>query len=354
MKKILKITLGILLFLLIGLYFGIVCVLPQIINSKITTNKIQLLILDKTGIKTNITGLNLKISPKLTVALNIKGIEAKNNNVSVVDIKNILLQYEILQKRLTFIGADNIYVDGNTLKQFKKPKQKKKKTNFELNNIPKVHIKNLTFASDNLNIQGENIDINNNLIKLNVIINSPLLKEQLKLGELGSLQIVENKLKANNFKIALGGSNLYLDGILIDKNKNLNFDIKGEKLPVSEIMPIVLHLQKTLDSSKKFLENFKNFEGTVDVNLKVNKNGIWGTCLANNLKANAVWFDIPLSFKEAVFNFKGTTIESVAEGILGNEKVIHTLDVVDLLTPKKEVIGTVKTTLTKKFNFVPN
>ena len=355
MKKIFKITFGVLLLLVISLYLGAVFLLPPIINSKVTVNKLQSLILEKTGIETNISGLNLKISPKLTVFLKIESIEAKNNNVSVADIKNIALNCKLLQKKFTLVSADKIYIDGNYLKQFKKEKKEKKKGKFELNSIPEIHIQKLVFNSDKVNVNAENIDTDNNFINLKAAINSPLLKETLKLGESGSLQIAENELKANKFEITLGNSHLYLDGILVDNNKLPNFDIKGEKLPVSEIMPIILHLQKTLDPCKKFIENFKNFKGTVKVNLKLNKDGIWGTCVANNLGANAVWFDIPLYFKEAVFNFKGQTVDSVAQGILGNEKVIHTLNITDLLnSQKKLVIGTMDTTLTKKFNFVPN
>jgi len=355
MKNFLKISCGILLLLIISLYLGIICVLPQIINSKATINKLQSLILEKTGIETNISGLKLKITPKLLVTLNVNSIYAKNNNVSVVDIKSLVINYGLLQKRLTLVSANNIFIDGNYLKQFKKERKKKNKNKFEPNNIPEIHIQKFVFKSDKVSVNAENIDSKNNFINLKAEINSPLLKETLKLGNSGSFQIIENKLKANTFKITLGNSHLFLDGILIDENKYPNLNINGEKLPVSEIMPILLHLQKSQDHSKKFIENFKNFKGTVDVNLKFNKDGFWGTCIANNISANAVWFDIPLFFKEAVFNFRGQKIDSIAEGILGKEKVIHTLNITDLLNPKKKlVVGTMKTTLTKKFDFVPN
>ena len=355
MKKIFNVILGVLLLLVIGLYLGVVCVLPSIINSKTTINKLQSFIYNKTGIETTITGLNLKISPKLNVSVNVDSIDAKNSNVSVADIKNIAVNYKILQKRLTLISADNIFIDGNCLKQFKKESKKKKnKNNFEINNIPEIHIHKVDFISDKVNINAENIDTDDSFINLKATVNSPFLKEILKIGDSGSLQVAENKIKANKFKISLGNSHLYLDGILFDENKTPNFDINGENLPLSEIMPILLYFQKSQDPCKKFLENFKNFKGTVNVNLKFNKDGIWGTGIANSIGANAVWFNIPLFFKEAVFNFKGNTIDSVAEGILGNEKVIHTLNITDLMTPQREVIGTMNTTLTKKFKFVPN
>jgi len=355
MKKIFKITFAVLLLLTIGLYLGIVCILPSIINAEPLINKLQSLINDKTGIETNITGLNLKISPKFNIVLKVDNIEAKNKSVSVADIKNLYLSYQLLQKRLTLVSADNIIIDGNILKQFKKERKKENKHKFELNNIPEVHIQKFVFKSNEANISVENIDAGNNLIKLKAIINTPFLKETLKLGDSGSLQVIENKLKANKFKISLGSSQLYLDGTLVDENKTRDLDIIGDKLPLSEIMPILLHFQKSKDPSKKFIENFKNFKGTVNVNLKLNKDGIWGTCVGNNLSANAVWFNIPLYFKEAVFNFKGETVDSAAEGTLASEKVIHTLNITDLLNPQKKlVIGEMKTTLTKKFNSIPN
>lgn len=355
MKRLIKIIFGVLLFIIISIYFGIVFLLSQIVNSKFTINKLQSLIFEKTGIETNITGLNLKISPLLTVALKIDSLDAKNNNVSVADIKNISMKYKSLQKHLTLVSADNIFIDGNCLKQFKRSKNKEKqKKNFDLKKLPEVHISNLVYKSDEININAENINTDNNFLKLNAAINTPFLKETLRLGESGSLYAAENKYKADKFKIALGSSNLYLDGIIADKDNSRDLNITGEKLPVSEIMPALLHFQKAKDPSKKFIENFKNFKGTVNVNLKLNKDGIWGTCVTHNLGANAVWFDIPLYSEKAVFNFSGKTVDSVAEGILGNEKFTHTLNITDLGTPEKLVTGKMSTTLTPKFNSVPN
>ena len=352
MKKIFKITFGVLLLLIIGFYLGIICVLPSIINSNAAINKLQSLIYNKTGIETQVTGLNLKISPKLTIALKIDSINAKKSNVSVADIKNLSLKYKLLKKQLELLSVNKMFIDGNCLKQFKK-EGKKKSGKFEPDNIPEIHIRNLDYKSDEMTVFVQNIDAENGIIHLNAKINTPYLKETLNLGNSGSLQVIENKFKANQFLISLGNSHLYLDGILMNKGNAVDLMLKGENLPVSEIMPALLHFQKSKDPSKKFIENFKNFKGTVNIDLKL-KDGIWGTCVVNNLGANAVWFDIPLYAKEAVFNFNGKTVDSVAEGIIGNEKVIHTLNITELGTPKKSVVGTLKATLTPKFDSVPN
>ena len=355
MKKILSIIFGIILIIAVILYIGIVCLLPQIVNSKAVINKLRTLIYNKTEIETTIDGLNLKVSPTLTFYLKVNSIAGKKNDVQVIDVKNFSANYGLLNKQLTLIKADNIYIDGNSLKQLKKDKKKKKHTKFELNKLPETHIKQITYKSEKVNIYGVNLDKDNDLIKLNIHIKTPYLNKILKIGNSGNLQILDNELKANQFEITLGSSRLYLNGTLVGKDNLSDFNLNGNKLYASEIMPIVLHLQKSQDPSKKFIENFKNFKGTVNVNLKFNNDGIWGTCVAYNLGANAVWFDIPLFFKEAVFNFRGQKVESIAEGILGKEKVIHTLNITDLLNPKKkEVIGTMTTTLTQKFDYVPN
>lgn len=354
MKKIFGIIVLILLSSVFALYFGIVILLPEAINHNITINKLETFILDKTGFNTNIEGLNLKVSPKLNFVLNIANISSKYNDTSVLDIKNLSLSYKLPKNRLTTVNANNIYIDNKILKQLKKGPQKKNKSNLKLSKFPEIHINKLTYKLDKITVLANNINAENNIIRFNANVQTPYLKEALKLGYSGFLQITENNLKANQFEINLGNSHLYANGYLINKDNTFDFTLKGEQLPVSELMPTILTLQKSQDPTKKFIENFKNFKGTVNVNLKLDKDGIWGTCVANNLGANAVWFDIPLYFKEAVFNFRGQKIDSVAEGILGKEKVTHTLKMTDLLTPQREAIGTMKTTLTKKFNYVPN
>ena len=168
MKKFFIISLHTLLTCAICIYLGIVFLLPQIVNSRTIANELRLLVNKKTGITSSIQGLHLKISPKLNATLNVDSIDAKSKNVKVIDIKKVVLKCELLQKNLTLISADNIYVDGDILKQFKKEKKKKKESNFEFKNIPEIHVQNFTFKSDKINAQAKNIDVSNDTIKLKV------------------------------------------------------------------------------------------------------------------------------------------------------------------------------------------
>ncbi len=354
MKKIFKITFCVLLLLVVGLYLGIVLLLPQLVNSKSVQKDLCHFVNQKSGTETTVTGLNLKISPLLTVVFKFDNLNAKNNNVSVADINNFYLKYKLLNKHLAFVSANNIFIDGNYFKQFKKEKPNKKKSKFELKNIPEIHISNLVYKSDEANINVQKIDAVKGVINLKITVNTPFLKEGVNIGDSGSLQVVDNKLKANKFEVTLGNSHLYLDGTLVNKNKNPDFKIIGEKLPASELMATILHIQKLKEHERKFIENFTNFKGTANVDLKLDKDGIWGTCTANNLGAEA-WFGIPLYFKDAVFYFRGQNVDSTAVGTLGKEKVTHTLKITDLLNPQKKlVVGTMDTTLTNKFKYVPN
>ena len=353
MKKFIKILFFTILLLVICLYFFVVFLVPQIINNRTVINKLQSFIYNKTGVETNISGVNLKISPSLVVVVNVDNIDAKNNNAVIADIKNLSITYKLLQKNLTLISANNIYVNGNSLKQFKKEKKEKKSSKIEINKIPEIHLKNINYKSDVVNIIAKDLNSENDVIRINADIKAPFLKETLKLGYSGSMQATDNKFKVNQFEIKIGNSNLYIDGYFADKDDFI-FDVKGRKLPVSELMPMLLHFQKSIESERKFIENFKNFNGTINIDLKIDKKGLWGKGIANNLSGNAVWFDIPIYFKQAVFNFNGQKINSVAHGILGKEKVTHTLNITDLTNKNREVIGTMKTTLTKKFDYVPN
>ena len=354
MKKFLKVTFYILLLSVIILYLGVVFLLPNIINSDTIQKELSTIVNKKSGVETTITALKLNISPKLFVTLKIDNLDSKYKKVSVLNLKNVSLNYKLLQNQLSSVSAENIYIDGNWLKQLPKQKTKKDKKEFCFDNIPEVHVSKLVYKSSDINIRVNDFDTKKDIIQLKVAIDTPYLKETLKLGNSGCFQIVNNNLKANKFEVNLGNSNLYLDGILIGKNKFHDFNINGKNLPASEIMATILHIQKLKEHERKFIENFHNFKGTANVNLKLNNDGIWGTCTTNNLGAEA-WFDIPLYFKNAVFYFRGQRVDSTAVGTLGKEKVVHTLKITDMLNPQKKlVIGEMDTTLTKKFKYVPN
>ncbi|MBR6163985.1 hypothetical protein IKQ26_08885 [bacterium] len=355
MKKILKISLLSILSVALILYSATIFLLPQVINNKAIINKLQKLVYNKCGIETQLEGLNLKVSPKLGFDFKIDSLIAKHNDISVVDIKNLSLNYEFLQNYLTYFNAKNIYVDGNNFDEFASSDNKNNTPfKFNLKKLPKINIENLAFESENASVYAKNIESVNDVLKFQAQIKTPYLNKIIELGNSGSFNIADSKFKADRFEITLGNSHVFIDGLLVDNNNNTDFTLKGENLPVSELVPIILHAQKFQDPTKKFIENAKDHDGSIDIDLKINNDGVWGKSVAKNFSAKSVMFDIPFLFKETVFNFNGNVMTSESEGLLGNEKVVQTLQITNLTSEDNEVTGTLNTTLTKKFNYVPD
>ena len=355
MKKILKISLFGLFALAVVLYCSLIFLLPQVINSKTSINKLQSFIYSKCGVKTDIVGINLKVSPKLSFDFDVQSLVAKHNDVSFVDIKNLSINYKLLKNYLTYFNAQKIFIDGNVLEQFPDLfKDSKPSVKFNLNKLPKINIQNLTYESSTVSIFANSIETIDDILKLRADIKTPYLNKIIELGKSGEFHFANNKFSANRFEIKIGSSQVYLDGLLADNENNTNFTLKGENLPISELIPIILHAQKFQDPTKKFIENAKDHSGTIDVDLKINNDGVWGTSIAKDFSAKSVLFDIPFNFKETIFNFNGDYMLSQSEGLLGNEKVVQYLRINNLTSADNEVIGTVNTTLTKKFNYVPD
>lgn len=135
--------------------------------------------------------------------------------------------------------------------------------------------------------------------------------------------------------------------------KTLSLTLKGKDLPAADVEKVMLAIQKSKDSSKKFLENFTNYGGLVDVDVKITPNGTYGDCVFTNLSGNMVWFNIPVLFPKAVLHFEGRTLSSDADALLGGEKAHHKIYVTNFRTPHCKVNGEVTATLTEKFKYVP-
>ena len=230
MKKALKIIFLTISIVIVFLYLGLVFLIPKIVNNKAVISNLSSTIYKKTGVETDIKGLNLKISPKLNFTLKAESVDAKYNNNSVLDVKDLYLNYKLLKNYLAKVSAQRIYIDGNILKQLPKKPPEKNKKKFELKKIPEINIQNLTYKSDEVSIFANNIDTKDGIIKLKADIKASYLKETLQIGESGTLQVLNGNLIANQLKIKLKNSQLFLDGILFEKDKNYGRIKKKKKI----------------------------------------------------------------------------------------------------------------------------
>ena len=348
MKKILKIILITALILILGLYFTFIFIFPKILNSNNFKNKIQEYVCEQTGICVEIKNLKIKITPILSVYLTLDEIKTDKE----IFIEGLNISADLKDISLKSVEADYIVIDGDNLQKLLSQKKTDKKSNFNLDKLPKISVQKLEYVSNKARLYLENFLFDGYKADFKAEGNMPFLQNNIQ-AEV-HLNVLKNTLTSQNTKIFLCGSEIDLTGKLTDRKKRYDLNVKGENLPVHELEKALLHFQKIQDPAKKFIENFTNYSGKIDIDLNIKNDGIFGQCIAKKLGANAVWFKIPVYFENAVFNFNGENITSTAYGLLGGEEVKHILDITNLGSPEKEVVGTLTTALHEKFHYIPD
>lgn len=330
-------------------YLCFLFVLPAAVNNNL--NKLEALIYSKTGIKVTSEALRIKTTPFLRVNLDLAEISAENTAY----IKNLHGKINLLNISESKIQTDMININGDNLAKltFGKKKTKTPKT-FNIDKLPTISVKGIIFDINQNHIKAENVNINSQKASFTAEIKTPFLDNTLKVSDKGYLYFNESDIFVKDMEILLGNSAIYINGSLLDKKSGLDLYVTGNNLPVREIEKTLLFYQKSQDPAKKFIENFKDYKGTIDIDLNIRNDGVFGKCTASNLSAIAVWFDIPLYFEKVVFNFNKDRITSKAEGLVGGQKALHTLDITHLGTEDKDVTGILTTTLTDKFKYVPD
>lgn len=262
---------------------------PKIINSNYFIQNVQKIIYDKTKLNIEITKSNFTLSKKLSANLKIERIEVKN----IICAKNILINADIKTLSIKNATFDYVFIDVDKLKEIQNKKTKNKKSKFKLSKISKLDVKNIDIVFQGIN------------------------------------------LKVRDFKYS---------------TKNTSYNLYAEDISVNYLMKLLLKYQKSKDSSKKFIENFKDFNGKIGFNLKYENNNLSGFIKADKLSAVYSAINIPLYFESAVFDIKNNNLTSYADGLIGTNKVIHTLEITNILSKEREVFGKLNSSLDEKIS----
>ena len=348
MEKIIKIVLITGLILIAGLYFTFIFILPVVLNSANVQNKIKAYTCKQTGICVEIKNLKIKTSPFLYLYLTADEIKTEKE----ISIKDLYISADLKSLSLNNIEAEHIFIDGNEIQKMLPKKKSGKKSDFNINKLPKVSVKKVEYISDIADFNLEDIVFDGHNADFNAEGVLPFLQNSIKAE--GHIEMSKGTLSSRNSKFFLCGAELEITGKLTDKKKRYDLKVMGENLPVDEIEKALLYYQKSQDPAKKFIENFTNYSGKIDMDLNIKNDGIFGQCIAKKLGASAVWFKIPVYFENAVFDFNGDNITSTAYGLLGGEEVKHILDITNLGSHEKEVVGTLTTALHEKFHYIPD
>ncbi len=337
-----------LVLLTTGIYLCFLFILPPVLNSNVSS--LESFLCRQTGIKISSDKVKLKTTPLLHVKLDVPELSAAGTG----EIKDLYADINLLDFSKSIIQADLITINVDQISVLtRKNKDKKTPKPFDFRKLPEISAGRLVIEFNKNTLTAENININAEKASFNAEIKTPFLDDTLIISDKGHINFDGESAYAKDLEVKYGTSSIYLNGKLTDNRKNIDLHITGENLPVRDIEKTLLFYQKSQDPAKKFIENFKDYKGNIDVDLNLKRDGIYGKCTASKLSARAVWFDIPLYFEKVIFNFDKDKITSKAQGLVGGQKAVHTLNITHLGSEDKEVTGNLFTLLGENFKYVP-
>lgn len=325
--------------------------LPPILNSHKFVSKYESILSQKLSVKVHIQDFKLKTNPDLSIDITAKSIDTNTpSKEDSLNFKNICYKSKVLSLKPQKLDIDYIQADFNRLKSYFESDKKSKKSQLNINYLPLINIKKASIKLDKnnsqillYNVSSQKKDgkvVCNFLAKLQV----PYVQSSIILGERGSIYY-SNKLYFDKLSVKFNNSKVYISGPL----DNLTF--KGKNLPANELETSFLYFYKFKHPHKKnFIENFTNFSGNLDVDLKWTKDGLTGICIAKNLGALFSKYKIDVLFPSVEFNFTGRNVSANTSGYFGPDPVSTDFYLTGLATDSVHTKGTVSSKLSNKFS----
>ena len=338
------------------LYSIFLWLLPPIINSQLFLNNFQGIVERKFPVKIQIIGFKLISYPNLHYIIKAENLNLLSQNGNKIFFsENPYLEFNLFNIVPKRINADNIFTDRTLIANLKTPAKTHKNKPVTLKSLPAINIKNTEIKIDDkrtLTLKNFSTKEKNgkSTIKFIAILKSKYLKNELIAGSEGFLTYKDNILKAENFKIKTGSSELDINGTLFNtENNSYNFNIYGKNIPVNSLESGFLFYIKQKKPDKNFIENFYDFSGLANLDLNISKGNITGIAVITNLAAKTVKFSIPIKLPSTEFKFFGNKITAKTQGTFGNEIVYTDFSAEKLFTPDKIIYGTVSSALGEKF-----
>jgi len=338
-------------------YFGLIFGVPAVVNSQKFTPHLENFIRKKTGFHTKFNGLKISISPLFIATVNCKNFMLTDGKKTAVKVAEIQTGLDLKTLSFRNIKSNTVYADTETLQKVLAKRPKQASQNIDILKIPDINIDKIDIIINSRT--GQRLELKNvkalnapaqkiKTVSFLTFYEIPKIHKQVAIGQRGFLYIKNNEIFADKFQMNYENSLITIDGKLYGKKASRDITLKAHNIPVDKTMDTLLYFQKLNDKNKKFIENFKDFSGSIDINLLVKDNAINGKITAKNLRAKSVLFNVPVNFKTAEFILKNNEITSTAHGFLGGEPVLHKLLVENITSPKRAVTGEVQSTLTAK------
>lgn len=359
--KILCLFFAILTVFLSGLYLLYIFVLPVILNSVKVNSYIEKIIYKKSGIEISTNNLKIKTYRNLSVSVLADKIELKKQNKKVFDANNIDIKIFPIQKKLSKIYIDYIYLDKSGLTNFLTSSTKKRNNiQFDMRNIPEIKINRTDIIIIDNSQDKSYIEIKNLLFKydkqlkqistlFDMILSSTHLNNDIKIQNQNNIRFDNNNIIIDNLNMFIGSEILTIKGNINPKNNKKELYITGNNIPVYDIEKSAIYYLKAKNNNKNnFMENFKDYTGNADFNLKLYDDGIYGTVLIKSFGAKTVLYNIPITFDNFTGFFDGDSIHAKAYGKFGYEKLFADFNMSYDDSKYREISGQVHADITNK------
>ena len=109
----------------IGAYLGVLYGTPKIVNSKTFSTNLESFISKKTGLNTEIKGLNISISPKFITFVNCNKFSILDNKKSALEINKIQTSIDLKSIIIKNINVNSAFIDIKALQNSLSKNQKK-------------------------------------------------------------------------------------------------------------------------------------------------------------------------------------------------------------------------------------
>ncbi len=349
------------------LYCIFLFVIPPVINSDKFSEKAGNFVYNKFSLKGDSVNFNIKTYPNLIIEAGADEIHLKDKeDIELLDVKNASLSFDIKKFAVKKLNLDYIYINQSGFKNISSKNKDKKASDFKIRQIPEININKAEIWAEKGEIDSifiiltdvhiTNQKDNKTVCTFQAEIISNLLKNLINIGRKGYLYIDDNALYANNLQVTAGRAEININGKIVDDNKNTDFTVKGAELPISDAISSLIYFQKLKSPGKKFIENFYDFSGLIDLDINIKNEGLFGNCIARNLAAKTTLFNVPVLFENIIFELNKRDMSAAACGILGGEKVFTSFKLSSMGTNNQEVKGFVKAKLSNKSagKYVPN
>jgi len=340
--------------------------LPSYLNSPKFSNDINHFLYKNFKLHYKAEGFNFKTKYNLRVSLDANKISLFKDFDSDGEIEdeeklfyteNFHISTGTLKHKSVNFTADYLIFNSEYLKEIlptKKHHSKKARQTSGYSFFNKIDIKHAVLIFSNDKGDKFRFDISNLLLKKEKEsskitflseVSSELLKNNVKIGENGYLEIKNRSLRANNLSLRFGDANISINGLIHNSDNGTNFKVSGQNIPVDDLEASLLYFQKLRKKDKVFIENFYDWGGVINIDLNVNNAGIFGICKAVDLFAKSRLFSVPILFKEGKFIFEGREVSSFATGTLGFDKVVSIFKLTNMATKDQTVEGIIQSDL---------